>query len=246
MYKDLVIKAANLSKEVYSLDVVNDIYLYICSIDASRFDTEVFVFEKDNIVWVTFRGTDYYIDEIVNTRIGQIFASLKDIFTSTKCYLVDHPTGGKVHCGYYESYLDIKIYLDQYIEEIDMTDKQLVVTGHSMGGALAVLFYADWFTKLDSIKCFTFGQPKVGDSEFNKIVSEKGGIIRYVNVFDIVRFFPGFIKYRVSGEGVVVKSFSWKSLLRLVQGFFFKQLLNEHLIDYYIQLVKRYYETEEI
>jgi len=51
-------------------------------------------------------------------------------------------------------------------------DYQLLITGHSMGGALATLLGISYQNLGKSPLVITFGQPRVGNSAFAKFVDE--------------------------------------------------------------------------
>lgn len=91
---------------------------------------------------------------------------------------------GKVHVGFYNAFLSVKEIIQSTIEALlsmvipDPNKKiRIVITGHSLGGALATLCTAwimQWFRhvfpgglpKNCRVLSVTFGQPKVGDDEF--------------------------------------------------------------------------------
>jgi len=86
----------------------------------------------------------------------------------------DYPycSGCQVHKGFYETYLAVqpqvlslvKSYRAQY------PDFPIMVTGHSLGGALAVHAALDlkMALGLSTMDVYTFGQPRVGNAEFQK------------------------------------------------------------------------------
>ena len=68
--------------------------------------------------------------------------------------------------------------------------KEIIFTGHSLGGALAVLAYSR-FADPD-ISLYTFGCPRVGDAAFrDRVLQNPGrGIYRFVNFNDAVTHVP--------------------------------------------------------
>ena len=72
--------------------------------------------------------------------------------------------------------------------------KQLLVTGHSLGAALATL-YSDRIADMNSA-CYTFGSPRVGCSLFAQLFNERiNNSFRYVNDNDPVPCVPSSLTY---------------------------------------------------
>ena len=77
----------------------------------------------------------------------------------------------KVHAGFHNEYLR---YRDRILEYIGQhPDKNIYVTGHSLGGALAALSSFDIAAHTQRpVTVFTFGQPRVGDRRFREAYDE--------------------------------------------------------------------------
>jgi hypothetical protein len=101
-----------------------------------------------------------------------------------------NPRGpGNVHQGF------DKTLTDQYpaiTAAVKATHTEyLVITGHSLGGAMAALC-ADWFDDDDNAvtpaACYTFGSPRIGDIPFANDYAPKQ--FRFVNSGDVVPHLP--------------------------------------------------------
>ena len=116
--------------------------------------------------------------------------NLKDIIADIKVRLVTAKYKGKkelMHSGYFSQFISISQDVEQTLARDDVKDAQLFITGHSLGGALAmtaVKFLASDITGA----CYTFGSPPVGTKSFDRDI--KTPIYRVVNHVDIVPRLP--------------------------------------------------------
>ena len=99
------------------------------------------------------------------------------------------PTGvrpiERVHTGFYESFQSIEGKIKKDLEK--NAGPPLYTTGHSLGGALAIL--ATRYTAKDSLgACYTFGGPRVGNDKLDDIMFTP--IYRMVHGADIVARVP--------------------------------------------------------
>jgi triacylglycerol lipase len=90
--------------------------------------------------------------------------------------------GGKVHSGFKAIFLEIRDELEAVLRSIAAP---IIFTGHSLGGALAVLAASFW----RPMATYTFGAPRVGDSVFRESLSRQS-IFRIANQRDIVPSVP--------------------------------------------------------
>ncbi|MCA9175395.1 MAG: lipase family protein [Planctomycetales bacterium] len=132
----------------------------------------------DEIV-VCFRGTEKKLDDWV---------------IDLDCSLVSGPLGGKVHQGFYDALAMVWGALHETVAKL-MAERprQLWLTGHSLGGALAMLAAAKWTDEgMPVTGIHTFGQPRVGDNEFarNYDFKLRQRSFRHVNHLDIVTRTP--------------------------------------------------------
>jgi triacylglycerol lipase len=137
-----------------SLDVDNQSlpFVFIESQIAGH-DTECFMVSDEQAVFVAFRGTEQ--------------ESRADWVTNLDNRLMDKFTG-QVHQGFWEAMETVWVTIWDFIQrEKAGIAKPLWFTGHSQGGALAMLA-ARQSVEMGVIPqgVYTFGQPKVGDLLF--------------------------------------------------------------------------------
>jgi hypothetical protein len=115
--------------------------------------------------------------------------SLKDIKSDIKANLISAPGGGRVHQGFLEAFQQVEGQIKSGLQK--HKGLPVYITGHSLGGALAML--ATRYLGTDSTGAtYTFGCPRVGDDEFFKKI--KTPVYRIVNAADGVARVPfGFI-----------------------------------------------------
>ena len=128
--------------------------------------------DKDWLV-VVFRGTTpsplrgLIRESQINGRAGQ--TTWRDAPSSMM-------GGGRVHAGYAEAYAALKSKVEDAVKrEMDESaseETRLVVTGHSLGGAMTTLCAARLAEEYGRVDAVTFGQPRVGDSNFVKMIDE--------------------------------------------------------------------------
>ena len=170
-------------------------------------ETQCFVASDAHAVVVAFRGTEP--------------DSFSDWITDASVDLVDGPLGGKVHAGFYEALSNVWQLVDDAVARFDEhQQKTLLVTGHSLGGALATLAVARWLNFERPVQgLYTFGQPRTGDHTFarNFDFVFKPYAFRFVNNNDLVtRIPPRSFGYRHIGsfkyfteDGQFAEEISW-------------------------------------
>ena len=135
--------------------------------------TQGFVASTGDLVFLSFRGTKEIRDWLVDIDIRSI----------------DRPYG-TVHRGFFEAFTDARTKMESLIG--DLAGRKLVITGHSLGGALATIAAAEWQTKYDISTIYTYGQPAVGRGNFQAFFARhySGKFFRVVNDRDIVARVP--------------------------------------------------------
>ena len=149
------------------------------------------VFNKNSIL-VAFRGSQELRDWLTDANIIRVNMDLHNVPDNER---------PKVHWGILRQFRSVedKItdYIDKTIEE-DKNIKNIIYTGHSLGGGLATIALMNFSHKYTNLKhlCVTFGAPRVGNKDF-RIRFEKNCAFskRYVNYFDPVPSLPFSLRY---------------------------------------------------
>ena len=158
-----------------------------------------FVASCNDVAVVIFRGTDDTEDWIININT----------------YMHQTPDGG-VHAGFSNAYSAMR---QEIIAELKaLKPKHLWISGHSLGGAMALVCAYDLvrFQETEISGIFTFGQPRVGRKQFASYLQNQIGMkyVHFVNELDGVPRLPTtcehcglFIWFK---DGKVLKSESYK------------------------------------
>lgn len=131
---------------------------------------QVCFFEYDNYLIVSFQMTLSYLD-VMYDLFGKVerwpyFLSYEQE-THPNFF---HRGSAKVHAGFYHKYIPLRQkYVDFCTEYIQQhPSKRIILTGHSLGGALSLLAAADEDSLLVPYiyRVFAFGSPEVGNLSF--------------------------------------------------------------------------------
>jgi triacylglycerol lipase len=154
-------------------------------------DTQVIVRDLGKVIAVAFRGTSSPRDFITDA----------EAWRKTVLYC-------QIHAGFYDALVNVNLQVTARI--LELPDKPLIITGHSLGGALAMLFAFRWFDPARTIhSVYTFGQPRVGNSSFVNLYdrTHRAHTFRFVNQEDIVPRVPGVLAgYRHAGQEIFFNS----------------------------------------
>lgn len=149
--------------------------------------TQGFIAESDSFLIVAFRGTEIFVpgkDSLASLR-GAVVDSLAD--ADSRLVRAPAPAQGQVHRGFLKA-------LDEVFSQfgnLTAKGKPVWLTGHSLGGALAILAAA----RLPGIQgVYTFGAPSVGDGTFGS--NPRVRPFRFVHGSDWVTRILGFTPFR--------------------------------------------------
>ena len=116
----------------------------------------------DNII-VAFRGSSAPKDFLQDAE-----------FWMTELMWSDHDTVAEVHHGFLEDFNAINVpvveQVKKYLSLVTSAPAQIYITGHSLGGALAILCALEFARqKLPIAGVYTFGGPRVGNAAFRNL-----------------------------------------------------------------------------
>jgi hypothetical protein len=130
-----------------------------------------------NFAVLAFRGTDK--------------GDPSDLTDDLEFRLEHWQPGGRVHTGFATGLEQVKAQLDQVRPAIDC---RLLITGHSLGAAIATLLASAWVAAVPAgpappLALYTFGSPRVGDAAFVATLANVPNS-RYVDCSDGVTRVP--------------------------------------------------------
>eukprot|EP01132_Coremiostelium_polycephalum_P008237 gene8237-10125_t len=142
----------------------------------------------DQTIILAFRGTE-------GTSLENWITNLN--FPKTEPYPGKFP-GALVHSGFYQAYNHVKAQVEsglQNVTKLCPTCTKFIITGHSLGGALAILAATDIYDSGLStlpVEIYTFGAPRVGNVAFVEYFETTviQSVWRLVNNRDIVPHLP--------------------------------------------------------
>jgi hypothetical protein len=135
-------------------------------------------------------GTEAYA--VVKADSGEILVAFRgtqpgditDLGTDINVRPAPWSKGGNVHSGFATAFEGVRADVERWIDQHG-GNSRLIVTGHSLGAALATLAMSRWRAR----RLVTFGCPRVGDKAFVATLDLKA-CVRYVDCCDIVCTVP--------------------------------------------------------
>lgn len=185
-YADLAAKVYK-SRDKIQAAYENDFKIYVNEINEIRYI--VLTNESSKSHYVSIRGTANSHNAMQDINF------FKDKSKRLGIYL---------HTGFHRT---AEIIADDLLSRLK-EDYKVCVTGHSLGGAVAVI--VSWYldhANFNVGECVTFGQPKVTDSHGNRAMRDKIKLTRVVNETDVVPLVPpaGTHRHRYAHIGTMVK-----------------------------------------
>lgn len=145
----------------------------------------------------------------------------------------------RIHQGFSTAYVSVRPQIREYLNSKDIT--KIIVTGHSLGGALATLCGFDLqrlFSDKAPVTVYTFGSPRVGNGAFIRAYNRRvPNTFRFVFGKDMVPGVPKWwMGYRHVSQGLGLgPRFDWNILSRRIE---------DHMIGNYVGDLKQKQEVE--
>jgi hypothetical protein len=139
---------------------------------------------KDTVLYLVFRGTQ------ITSGLDFLQEWAEDALS-----LPLEPFGaGKVHLGFYGAYIALRQSAEDAARAVNVDPSGCVITGHSLGAAIATLCWADYPVS----DLMTFGCPRVGNADFARELWN-GQTVRVINARDLVPDAPTDPPFRHGG-----------------------------------------------
>lgn len=143
--------------------------------------------DDNNTVTVVFRGAQFN----GNFEWNDLKASFK-----LSSYKVDNK---RVHKGYYQYYLKLQNQIKDYIEQYNLNNNTIQITGFSLGGAMAMHLAYEFPNSIT----YVFGTPKSMSSDFKDVDRE---IYNFTTDLDMLSEVPfGINKFIHFGKRLTLK-----------------------------------------
>jgi len=177
------LKKADLNLELYSFFNINE--------------AEVAIYYNKNIIIVVLNGTTV-------EDINDILCDINIFYEKTNF--------GKIHKGFFEYYKKLRKPVFSSLLKLNKEkNRKIYWTGHSLGGALAVIFALIFGEGV----IYTFGSPKVGDKNFAEYCNKNLIHYRIYNEDDLITKLPPIdFLYEHCGKDIFFRK---KSIFRITK-----------------------------
>lgn len=163
---------------------VKDVFEEVVNFKVSH--TEGYYAKKDGKLYIVFQGSRGKKDWKDNLKFWRKFIKKIKPYGNIR-------TDIKIHSGFLKQYKTVRFFIHELIRDCPEIH-EIIVTGHSLGGALATLCAVDLqynFSPEKFITCVSFGSPRVGNRAFVRSYDKRvPRTHRIVNGADIVCSVP--------------------------------------------------------
>jgi triacylglycerol lipase len=181
--------------------------------------TQCYVVASRDTAIVAFRGTECDLDQGPEA-LSQFIA---DLSVDLDIRWVNAQGGGRIHRGFRDGLDETWMDLRACLEKLAARGCALWITGHSLGGALALLAASriERFSKVQGV--YVFGAPRIGDRSFCQGYTPRA--FRFLNNNDVVPHLPpypyadlGKLRY-IDSSGMIHEGIGrWRQWMDEIQG----------------------------
>jgi len=207
-------------------------------------DAQCFTVNIENTLYIAFRGTESREDLIADLNIIKVPMDLNTIPSEKR---------PKVHNGFLQQFRSLQDYIEKDINDFEF--KNIIITGHSLGGAQCTLaglaFTLKYPTK--NISCYTYGSPRVGGSTFKKLFDKHVKINkRFVNEDDPVPMVPLSLRFKhvsklyfINKHDKIKHTIKYVRWIMFLKEYFYYLLgresspLDDHKCEVYLEKLKK-------
>jgi predicted lipase len=188
-----------------------------------RYDGYVTMQRTKDLISIAFRGTESSVDWMMN------------LMRYPSC--CEFLPGTSVHTGVLWQYLELRTRIRSFVTSAVQTGSvQILVTGHSLGGALSLLCSADLAKTfpLVHVSCYPLNSPRLGNHRFVTQIQRLTNlsVMRINTQHDIVPCIPYF-GYVHTPDSIILELSSWK------HGIYFYHVRKRHSV----QTIKTLFES---
>lgn len=224
------------------------------TISVADTDTQVLIVERRDYVVIAFRGTDDLGKFITDAEFYR-----EPLGWTPSCREQLRWSDIQVHAGFLKAFASVREPLIKTLHHRVLNHRALYITGHSLGGALAMLCALELENRFNVHAVYTYGQPRVGNAAFCEFYNHFLGDRTYRHVYenDIVARIPHlpaiFDPYRHAAQEIYLPEFGriqlnpsrhtllWNDARNVWRAWVHKHTgmladaLKDHHIDNYIQ-----------
>lgn len=149
------------------------------------------VWKHDDVIWITFRGTQSYTEGFADFKMAQVgWTKRRGTKRNLPSFMVKDPTV-KVHSGFIDIYSSFQKSLMKVIVANSTITTRICIAGHSLGGAIAVITALDLKTIGYDTVVYTFAAPRIGNKRLVEVVDEICmPVFRIYNTEDVMYHMP--------------------------------------------------------
>jgi hypothetical protein len=202
------------------------------------------IWSTKDTLFIIFRGTQNLDDWYSNLSYQQKQYNPSSLITTSQSSLSFIGGGSSVHNGFYTIYNKIRKDIIDKISELNPNkDKNIVISGHSLGAAVATLCAVD-FHSLGYTKsvAYVFASPRMGNEKFSFLVKNIS-LYSIINSLDVVPTIPAAVSPNFKHENQPNMFCECGKILRF--SFNWESIYNNHSLGIYAEFLPNKLEKDD-